>query len=84
MESKENARLVFDVIVVGAGLSGLKAASELVGQGRSVLVLEAKDRVGGRVKAGIVAGRVIDQGGQWVGSRHTVLLAEAGRLGVGT
>lgn len=73
-----------DVIVVGAGFAGLKAAQELVRQGRSVIVLEADERVGGRVKAGEVAGRVVDFGGQWVGARHAVLLAEARRLGVET
>ena len=37
-----------DVIVIGAGISGLIAARELAKQGRSVLVLEARDRIGGR------------------------------------
>ena len=46
-----------DVIVVGAGVAGLKAAQELVAAGRSVIVLEAKDRVGGRLKHAEVAGR---------------------------
>lgn len=73
-----------DVIIIGAGMAGLKAASDLVALGRSVIVLEAKDRVGGRLKAGMVAGRIIDRGGQWVGIRHTELLAEAKRLGVET
>lgn len=39
----------FDVVVVGAGAAGLAAASELLGAGRSVLVLEARERVGGRI-----------------------------------
>jgi monoamine oxidase len=73
-----------DVIVVGAGMAGLKAASELVALGRAVIVLEADDRVGGRTKAGTIAGRVADFGGQWVGPRHSVLLAEAKRLGIET
>jgi monoamine oxidase len=73
-----------DVIVVGAGMAGLKAATTLVDQGRSVIVLEADDRVGGRTKAGEIAGRVADFGGQWVGPRHSVLLAEARRLGIET
>ena len=73
-----------DVIVVGAGASGLKAATELVNLGRSVLVLEANDRVGGRLKRGEVAGHVADFGGQWVGKGHDVLLAEARRFGIET
>lgn len=73
-----------DVIVVGAGFAGLKAASELVALGRSVVIVEADERVGGRTKAGEIAGRVADYGGQWVGPRHTVLLAEAERLGIET
>ncbi len=73
-----------DVIVVGAGVAGLKAAQELVNRGRSVIVLEGKDRVGGRVKHAELAGRPIDIGGQWVGAGHSVLLDEARRLGIET
>jgi monoamine oxidase len=71
-----------DVIVVGAGAAGLKAALDLTAQGRSVIVLEAKDRVGGRLKATTVAGRTGDLGGQWVGAGHEFLMAEAARYGV--
>jgi len=73
-----------DVIVVGAGVAGLKAAQELVAAGRSVVVLEAKDRVGGRLKHAEVAGRAVDVGGQWVGAGHDVLREEAKRLGIET
>jgi monoamine oxidase len=73
-----------DVIVIGAGFAGLKAAQELVALGRSVIVLEAKDRIGGRVKRGEVAGHVADVGGQWVGAGHSELLTEAARHGIGT
>ena len=38
-----------DVAVVGAGVAGLAAASRVVAEGRSVVVLEARDRVGGRL-----------------------------------
>ncbi|MFI4975466.1 MAG: flavin monoamine oxidase family protein [Caulobacterales bacterium] len=71
-----------DVIVIGAGMAGLKAAQQLIWDGRTVIVVEAKDRVGGRLKAAEVAGRVVDLGGQWVGARHSMLLAEAERLGI--
>ncbi len=48
------------------------------------MVVEAAERVGGRTKLGEIAGRVADYGGQWVGPRHSVLLAEAKRLGIET
>jgi monoamine oxidase len=73
-----------DAIVVGAGLSGLKAASELAAKGKTVIVLEAQNRVGGRVLSGELCGHPIDHGAQWVGARHTRLLAEARRFGMET
>lgn len=57
-----------DVCVVGAGLAGLSAARQLVDAGRDVVVLEARERVGGRVCTERLAdGTVIDHGGQWLG-----------------
>lgn len=73
-----------DVIVVGAGVAGLMAAKELVSANRRVIVLEANERVGGRLKRTEVDGRVGDLGGQWVGTGHSVLLSEAKRLGIET
>lgn len=73
-----------DVIVVGAGFAGLKAAQDLVDAGRSVIVLEARDRVGGRSKPTTVAGGVGDLGCQWIGAGHTALLEQAARFGIGT
>ncbi len=64
-----------DVVVVGAGFSGLSAATALEAAGRSVLVLEARDRVGGKVDSVVDAtGRRVDTGGQFIADEmHAVL-----------
>ncbi|MGB3894464.1 MAG: NAD(P)/FAD-dependent oxidoreductase [Mycolicibacter sinensis] len=64
------------VVVVGAGLAGLTAAVELVAAGAEVTVLEARDRVGGRVHGVPVADTAVaDAGAAYLGVRHTELLA---------
>ncbi|GAC1327615.1 MAG: FAD-dependent oxidoreductase [Candidatus Dormibacteria bacterium] len=56
-----------DVVVVGAGLAGLSAARRLTAAGRKVIVLEARDRVGGRTLNHALGDKVVEVGGQWVG-----------------
>ena len=74
-----------DVAIVGAGFAGLAAARELTTQGVSVLVLEARDRVGGRVlNEDIGNGQTVDVGGQWVGPGQDRILALAEAVGVET
>lgn len=74
-----------DVVVVGAGLSGLTAARALADAGRDVVVLEARERVGGRVLSTILGdGVVADVGAQWVGAEHPRVQLLAAELGVET
>lgn len=73
-----------DVVVIGAGLAGLSAARKLVEAGRTVAVLEARDRVGGRTHGGVLEGALIDLGGTWLGEGHTQMYALVEQLGLET
>jgi monoamine oxidase len=78
-------QLEADVAIVGAGLAGLTAARRLAAAGVQPLVLEARDRVGGRVlNEEIGDGKVVEVGGQWIGPTQDRLAALAAELGVGT
>lgn len=74
-----------DVAIVGAGLAGLVAARGLVAAGARPLVLEARDRVGGRLlNEPIGEGKVVEVGGQWIGPTQRRIAALAAELGVET
>src|SRR5271167_4626237 len=74
-----------DVCVVGAGLAGLTAARRLSQAGRSVVVLEARDRVGGRVWTRTSGDGVpVDMGACFVGPQHERMHALAKEMGVAT
>src|SRR6478736_9815676 len=73
-----------DVVIVGAGPSGLTAARELKKAGLSVAVLEARDRVGGRTWTDTVDGAMLEIGGQWVSPDQTALLGLLDELGLKT
>ncbi|KAF6812459.1 flavin containing amine oxidoreductase [Colletotrichum sojae] len=57
---------VLDTIIIGAGWSGAVAARELAGKGRKVLVLEARDRIGGRANTWVKGGVKVDVGCSWI------------------
>jgi monoamine oxidase len=66
----------YDCIVVGAGLAGLIAARNLQRRGHQVLVIEARNRYGGRMSGQYLpSGQWIDRGGQWVGPTQERFLA---------
>jgi putrescine oxidase len=71
-----------DVVVVGAGASGLTAANELKKAGHSVVVLEARDRVGGRLWTDTVDGAMLELGGQWVSPEQDALKQTIAELGL--
>lgn len=74
-----------DVCVVGAGYAGLTAARRLSERGRSVAVLEARDRIGGRIWTHHLAdGSAIDRGGAWLAPGHDAMFRLAAETGVST
>ena len=76
------AREAVDVAVVGGGLSGLCAARRLRAAGRSVVVLEARERVGGKMWTDTVGGHAADLGAHWIGPTQDRIAALARELGV--
>jgi monoamine oxidase len=70
------------VIVVGAGFAGLAAADALVRAGADVEVLEARDRVGGRVWSVPFAGAVVERGAEFILPGNEAVMAAAERLGL--
>ena len=73
-----------DVVVIGGGLAGLTAARELKRRGATAVVLEARDRVGGRTLSQEMGGQTIDLGGQWIGPGQERMAALVKELGLST
>lgn len=73
-----------DVVIVGAGAAGLTAANELRKAGLSVAVVEARDRVGGRLWTDVIDGAMLELGGQWVSPDQDALKRTIEELGLET
>jgi monoamine oxidase len=83
-EAARSTQKVYDVLIVGGGFAGVTAARELRHQRKSVLLLEARDRLGGRTwfKANAFAGVALEMGGAWIDPRERYAWAEARRYGL--
>jgi monoamine oxidase len=71
-----------DAVVVGGGLAGLSAARKLSRAGARIALLEASDRVGGRVRSGTIGGEVVDFGAEWTGPGHRRTVGLVAELGL--
>lgn len=74
-----------DVLVIGAGIAGLRAAEVLVANGRRVIVLEARDRLGGRIYTDRSWGVPVELGASWIhGVENNPIAALAAAKGITT
>ncbi|WP_419420177.1 flavin monoamine oxidase family protein [Legionella sp. D16C41] len=77
--------LKVDVCIIGAGFAGLAAAYKLKQSGKTLVVLEARDRVGGRVYTHSLSNNIaINRGGTWLGQGHQRMHALVKELGMAT
>lgn len=74
----------FDAVIVGGGVSGLVAADELHRAGRTVLVLEARGRTGGRLSSLAIGGAIVDLGATWIWPNEPLARAIVQRFSIPT
>ncbi|NQX27512.1 FAD-dependent oxidoreductase [Microbacteriaceae bacterium VKM Ac-2854] len=73
-----------DVVIIGAGVTGLTVATDLQRSGHTAIVVEARDRIGGRLRTETIDGARLELGGQWVSPDQEALLATLDELGLAT
>ena len=82
-EDVAKGNIKVDVVVIGAGVSGLIAARDIERQGRTTTVLEAAPRVGGRCqRQQTIQNWWLDLGGQWIGKTHHLFKSLVQELGI--
>tara|TARA_Y100000590_G_scaffold78653_1_gene87441 strand:+ start:331 stop:1647 length:1317 start_codon:yes stop_codon:yes gene_type:complete len=62
----QNDEKLYDILIIGAGISGLAAADNLIDSGKDILVLEARNRIGGRIWSKLWNGVIIEEGANWI------------------
>lgn len=82
MAGRQPQRDSYDVVVIGAGFAGLTAARELSKSGYSTLLLEARNRIGGRTFTSSYGGQQIEMGGTWVHWSQPYIWNEITRYGL--
>ena len=80
--SSSNSEFDYDVVVIGGGYAGVTAARDAKKNGQSVLVLEARNRLGGRTFASELDGDPVELGGLWVHNTQPFVWAEIERYGM--
>jgi monoamine oxidase len=73
-----------DAIIIGAGYAGGTVARELALRGLTPVVLEAQNRIGGRIWTGTFAGEQVEVGGEWLGPQQTLIHRELNRYHITT
>jgi monoamine oxidase len=77
------AKKVYDVVIIGAGVSGLSAALVAKEKGLTYKIIDARNRIGGRVYSQkLKNGLVIERGGEWLGKTHKEILGFCRKHGV--
>ncbi|KAK4891675.1 hypothetical protein LTR27_009683 [Elasticomyces elasticus] len=82
VQSSQSIQQTYDVVVVGAGFAGLVAARDLATAGKRVLLLEARDRIGGRTWTAKALGEEFEMGGTWVHWSQPHFYREISRYGL--